>query len=76
MHAGFFGAAWFGYAAYDVSNVLENDMGGNGKAQGALNVAYTLYLVSATCREIDWVVHLQILMLSCLRNSISSTSRI
>lgn len=42
---GFFGAAWFGYAAYDVSNVLENDMGGNGKAQGALNVAYTFYLI-------------------------------
>lgn len=44
--AGFFGASWFGFAAYDVSNILENDMGGDGKAQGTLNIVYTIYLVS------------------------------
>ena len=37
------------------SNTLEDPLGGDGKAQGALNVVYTLYLVSVM-RHLDKVV--------------------
>lgn len=39
--AGFFGASWLGAATIDNGNILNDDLGGNGKSQGALNIIYT-----------------------------------
>ena len=45
---GFFGASRFGADAYDYDNILQNDLGGDGKGQGALNIVYAVYLILST----------------------------
>ena len=45
---GFFGASRFGNTDDNTGNILQSPLGGNGKAQGALNIIYTVYLVLST----------------------------
>ena len=45
---GFFGASRFGNSDDNTGNILQSPLGGNGKAQGALNIIYTLYLILST----------------------------
>jgi len=45
---GFFGASRFGNTDDNTGNILQSPLGGNGKAQGALNIIYTLYLILST----------------------------
>ena len=45
---GFFGASRFGNSDDNTGNILQSPLGGNGKAQGALNIIYTVYLILST----------------------------